>query len=214
MAREYFKVFHSYLEAIEPLGDAERGRLFTAMIEYSRTGIVPNLKGNERILFPTMKINIDRDIESYSLTEKRNAENGKKGGRPKNPLGFSETQENPRNPVGFSETQKSQDKDKDKENIKEKDITKVISKKKAVSFCPPTLEEVKKYCIERGNDIDPKRFFDYYNESNWVDGKGDPVKNWKQKLITWEGRGSTNGTVKPTSADNAGRDWGIEYVNS
>ena len=53
-------------------------------------------------------------------------------------------------------------------------------------FEPPTLEEVTAYCQERNNNIDPKTFFDYYSSNDWKDSKGNPVKNWKQKLITWE----------------------------
>ena len=32
----YIKVFVDYLDAIEPLDDAERGRLFTSLLEYAR----------------------------------------------------------------------------------------------------------------------------------------------------------------------------------
>lgn len=55
-------------------------------------------------------------------------------------------------------------------------------------FIPPTLEEVKAYCKERNNNVDPNRFFDYYEQGGWKDSKGNPVKNWKQKLITWENK--------------------------
>lgn len=55
-------------------------------------------------------------------------------------------------------------------------------------FVPPTLEEVKAYCQERNNNVDPKKFFDYYEQGQWKDSKGNPVKNWKQKLITWENK--------------------------
>lgn len=58
-------------------------------------------------------------------------------------------------------------------------------------FIPPTLEEVQAYCKERNNNVDPKKFFDYYQAGEWKDGKGDPVKNWKQKLITWEKKDNT-----------------------
>ena len=51
----YIRLFLDYLEAIEPLGDAERGRLFTALLEYARTGEAPQLGGNERFLFPMMR---------------------------------------------------------------------------------------------------------------------------------------------------------------
>lgn len=53
-------------------------------------------------------------------------------------------------------------------------------------FSPPTLEEVTAYCRERKNNVDPKRFYDYYTESSWKDSSGKAVKNWKQKVITWE----------------------------
>ena len=48
-------------------------------------------------------------------------------------------------------------------------------------FKKPTLEEIEEYCKQRNNEIDAKRFFDYYETDNWKD-----VKNWKKKLITWE----------------------------
>ena len=59
-------------------------------------------------------------------------------------------------------------------------------KSKDNKFIAPTLEEVTAYCQERNNNIDPKTFFDYYSSNDWKDSKGNPVKNWKQKLITWE----------------------------
>lgn len=52
-------------------------------------------------------------------------------------------------------------------------------------FTPPTLEEIHRYCWDKGLMVDEQTFFDYYNESDWVDSKGNKVKNWKQKLITW-----------------------------
>ena len=51
---------------------------------------------------------------------------------------------------------------------------------------PPTLEEVKAYCEERNSSVDPVEFYEYFTEGNWIDSKGNKVKNWKQKLITWE----------------------------
>ena len=53
-------------------------------------------------------------------------------------------------------------------------------------FVPPTLEEIQTYCKSRNNNVDPQKFFDYFNESGWIDSKGNKVKNWKQKIITWE----------------------------
>lgn len=60
MARDYVCLYHSYLDAIQALGDAERGRLLTAMLEYSLTGATGHLGGNERFIFPLIKADIDR----------------------------------------------------------------------------------------------------------------------------------------------------------
>lgn len=62
------------------------------------------------------------------------------------------------------------------------------------AFIPPTLEEIEAYCKERKNNVDAKRFFDYFTASDWVDSKGNKVKNWKQKIITWEGYSNSEGT--------------------
>lgn len=49
----------------------------------------------------------------------------------------------------------------------------------------PTLEEVKEYCSERGNKVDPERWFDYYTSNGWKVGK-NPMKDWKAAVRTWE----------------------------
>lgn len=57
---------------------------------------------------------------------------------------------------------------------------------KTKRFVPPTLDEVIAYVKERGNKVDPQKFYDYYTAADWKDSKGQQVRNWKQKCITWE----------------------------
>ena len=76
---------------------------------------------------------------------------------------------------------KSKSKSKSK-NIKEKDIEK---EKTAKRFTQPTIEEVRAYCIERQNHVDPERFIDYYSSNGWKVGK-NPMKDWKAAVRTWE----------------------------
>lgn len=72
--------------------------------------------------------------------------------------------------------------------INKKNINNKLLIEKKERFKKPTLEEIIDYCKSRNNNIDAKKFFDYYEISNWKDKDGNQVKNWKQKVITWEGR--------------------------
>ena len=56
---KYLKVFTDFADAMEELGDAERGRLFTAMLKYAETGAAPDFRGNERFIWPVAKLQID-----------------------------------------------------------------------------------------------------------------------------------------------------------
>ena len=62
--------------------------------------------------------------------------------------------------------------------------------KKAKVFTPPTLLEIGEYCRASGYAIDAEKFLRFYESSDppWCDSNGKPVKNWKQKIITWAGR--------------------------
>lgn len=60
-----------------------------------------------------------------------------------------------------------------KRNIKEK-------------FIPPSVEEVERYVSENKLDVDSDYFYKYFETGNWIDSQGKPVKNWKQKLLTWD----------------------------
>lgn len=48
----------------------------------------------------------------------------------------------------------------------------------------PTLEEVQAYAQEIGSHVDPERFWNYYNEKNWMTGN-EPVNDWKAIFQKW-----------------------------
>ena len=59
----------------------------------------------------------------------------------------------------------------------EKNVKKVFKK--------PTIQEIKNYCLERKNNIDPEAFFHFYESKDWKIGNSK-MKNWKSAIITWE----------------------------
>lgn len=49
----------------------------------------------------------------------------------------------------------------------------------------PTFEEVKEYCSERGNKVNPQKWYDHYTSNGWRVGK-NPMKDWKASVRKWE----------------------------
>jgi predicted phage replisome organizer len=82
----------------------------------------------------------------------------------------------------------------DKNRLEEEENRTEEKKKKSASrFIPPTVEQVKEYCIERNNNVDPERFVDYYTSNGWIVGK-NKMKDWKAAVRTWEKRNFSNNT--------------------
>ena len=80
------------------------------------------------------------------------------------------------------------------EKEREKEIE--IEKEKRGRFTPPSLEEIKAYCQERNNDVDPETFFDFYTSKDWMIGK-NRMKDWRAAVRTWE---KGNNTRKKNAA--------------
>jgi hypothetical protein len=65
--------------------------------------------------------------------------------------------------------------------------SKVKENKKTARFKKPTIEQIRAYCIERDNGIDPEAFYDFYESKDWMIGK-NKMKDWKAAVRTWEKR--------------------------
>lgn len=161
---EYLKVWTSFRELLEPLTDVERGRLFMAMLEYAESGEEPCLTGNERYVWPSAR-------QSINNTREKSEQMKANGSKPKQ--------------IEAKPNHKDNIKDKDKENIKETPLK--GSKEKPTRFSPPTVEDVSAYCKERGNNVNPERFVDFYASKGWKVGQ-NPMKDWKACVRTWEQR--------------------------
>lgn len=84
--------------------------------------------------------------------------------------------------------------------------SRVKNKKK---FIPPTIEEVREYAKSRNSNVDVQKFYDYYSVAKWHDKDGNPVKNWKQRLITWE----SNSRYKQNKKPEIDSTYDIEEIN-
>jgi len=53
------------------------------------------------------------------------------------------------------------------------------------NIIPPIFEHVSKYCEQRKNDVDARRWYDFYESKNWMIGK-NKMKDWHAAVRTWE----------------------------
>lgn len=83
-----------------------------------------------------------------------------------------------------NETEEETESESDKRT--HKDVCRADKPPKRSRFTPPTVDEVRDYCTERRNGIDPERFVDYYAAVGWVQGKGKPLRDWKAAVRNWE----------------------------
>ena len=170
MPREYFKAFHSYLESIEPLNDAERGRLFTALLEYSKTGATNKLNGNERFVFPTLKLHIDIDNKAYEEVIKSRSAAGKKGAAARwSTDGNGQYEDGKNSKCHFDYGKNGQEKEEEKEKEKEEEYNPSIS--------PQGVEDEGKTSKK---DSLAKRFEEFWKAYPRKVGKGAAEKLWNR----------------------------------
>lgn len=165
------------------LSDAQLGMLFRAMVHYAETGEpTPIDDPAVSMCFSFLSARVDRDNAAYLEKCEKNRANGAKGGRPKKPNGFSKNQTVSEKtqktlslslPVSLSEN-KSTGEDKPPQPAHKR-------------FTPPTVDDVRSYCSERKNTVDPQRWFDYYSANGWMVGKNH-MKDWKAAVRTWESK--------------------------
>jgi len=183
----YVCLYSRYLQTLAPFTDAERGRIMTAMLTYSTTGEIPEFEGNERYIWPTIQAQIDRDADAYQEKCVKNRANGAKGGRP------------PKKQTDSKKTERFSEKPK-KANTNTKTNTNRNTKSNDIEadkpptrhrFVPPTVDQVKAYCTEKGYTVDADRFVDYYTSNGWRVGK-NPMKDWKAAVRSWNRKEQPN----------------------
>ncbi|MBP5432204.1 MAG: hypothetical protein J6Y81_07855, partial [Ruminococcus sp.] len=63
-------------------------------------------------------------------------------------------------------------------------------------FVKPSLDEVRAYCKDRNSQVNPDRFYSYYESNGWKVGR-NMMKDWKAAVRNWETNGYKNDTPEP-----------------
>ena len=185
MDKKNFPFFESYYKSFMGLSPEIVGEIIFAMGAFYFDDADINLDGVPGAVYAL----IEPILENSKHISEVRSKAAKGNGAPKRNKNASKNnqeeskEQTKTNKNQTNEEQKQTDKEKEKDKDKDKDL-KENDKRKA--FSPPTLEEIKAYCKERNSCVDAEKFFEYFDTGGWVDSKGNKVKNWKQKIITWE----------------------------
>ncbi len=168
MAQTYLCVYYDQEEALNTLSDSERGRLLSALLAYAKRSELPTLTGSEKYLWPILRASVDKNNQNYADKVKKCSEAGK--------ASANKRQQKSTDVNGSQQTLTDVGNNNNNNN----------NKKSKNTFIPPTIEEVRSYCKERSSTVDPDQFYDYFTATDWHDSKGNKVKSWKGKIVTWE----------------------------
>ena len=177
MERSQFTFYRSYYEAIKSLPPKLLSEVVLSVCAYALDGEDPTLSGASLSMFALIKPTLD--------ASRCKAENGKRGGRPKQ----DEPNEKQNKPNRKQIEPNSQNIKPKIENKKEKENEienecyispkpSSSSSEKAKRFLPPSLEEVTAFVRERNSPVDPQEFLDFYAAKGWLVGK-TPMKDWR-----------------------------------
>lgn len=166
MAMNYTPIPNDFLEEMSELTDAEYGRLIRWCQTYITTGEQIELRGNEKYHLVRCRMQMDRYTSHYAEVSRKRSAAGKRGGEA-NASKCKQTEANG--------SKRKETKTKTKTNNSPTNVGRVSS---AQRFIPPTLEEVSAYVAERGSNVDPQGFIDFYAAKGWMIGK-TPMKDWK-----------------------------------
>ena len=192
MKRESMVFYESFYEAVKDLDAETFKKCVSALLEYGINGEEPKTNGIEKTVFIMAKPQIDKNNKRYT--------NSKSGGAPegndnalkqpnretKQPNTGKSNQTAKQNNQSQQNVEKKQPNVNDNVNdndLKEKDNTNVLSKKK--NFEPPTLEEVTEYINSNNYPVNPEQFIDYYQARGWYLTKNRRVTDWKACVRTW-----------------------------
>ena len=207
--RDGFIFYESFWNAIKELPAQTQLLLYNALAGYALCDIEPDFgdDGIAKGFFTLMRPQIDAN--------NRRREAGLRGGRP-----AKSAEQEPYESCGENEKKAGRNQDvtkpkpndnqdatkaepkekaKAKANGKEKENANGNGKEKSRAICAdaprrftkPTVEDIRAYCRERGNGIDPQRFFDFYEAKGWRVGN-QPMQDWQASIRTWEGREQGN----------------------
>jgi hypothetical protein len=194
MSFTWFDKFSDAIDKIPNQGDKDTFAL--AIVNYGMTGVEPELPYPLNALFAICKEDIEHSVKART----NNA-----GGRPKKTQGEEPeavlevtedvtgeviiSRENTEKPPSTTPPKNPPTKPNTIQNNTEQYNTEQNKRERVrTSFAPPAPAQVREYAEDKGINIDPERFCDYFAAQGWRISNGNPMKDWKAAVRNWAAR--------------------------
>jgi len=173
--KDSFILYADQQEIFENLSDEKAGKLIKGIFQYT-FGNEPKFNDLLKLVFIPIRQQLDRNAKKYEETKEKRRIAGSKGGK--------QRQANQANANFAKQTQANQAVNVN-DNVYVNDNVNIINKDKRNIFIIPSIEEIKTYCLERKNNVNPQTFYDYYSSNGWKVGKNS-MKDWRATVRNWE----------------------------
>lgn len=167
----------NYQNVRDVLTCEQKGRLLDALMDGEYSGDDPVV----RMAFNVFEAAIRRTDEKYRERCEKNAENARKR--------WAQYEQMKADAIAYGRIKGLEglaNQNLAQDHTQAQDHEDTQGEKKRKKFTSPTVEEVKAYCDERRNGIDPEAFCDYYQARGWEVRPGQKMKDWKASVRTWE----------------------------
>lgn len=188
MTRKSIVLYSSWGDIFASLPEEQAGTLIKAICEYAYEDKEPEIE-NPAIyaIFDMIRKKLDKDHTAYEEKVARLKKNSSsKSNRNRDDI---DTKSSP------SRTEIEPISTRNRDDIESDTVTDTvtvpISKdigvvgKRASAFRPPDVSEVRAYCQERNNKVDPEKFVNFYTSKGWFVGK-NKMKDWRAAVRNWE----------------------------
>ena len=185
-----FTWFPKLTHTVECVPEEQRGLLLWALAQYGTYRTEPDLEYPLNMAFEALREDIDNS---------RRNRNQNSGGRP--PKKTAEDDVETEVHAEETEVLETETKVSNQQNLGLDDAepnpyhTKPIHtmpshtkpNQKRGRFTPPTVDEVRAYCGEKGYTFDPETFCAFYESKGWRVGNS-PMKSWRAACVSWQNR--------------------------
>lgn len=190
MTKKSCIIYKEWALILQRLPKDKAGELIVAFVAYVFDDEEKSIKDDPSLdaMLEAMKLRADEDLKKYEeKVERVSKARKKKTDSNHDEISMkSDSNHDDINSVNVNVNVNDNDNVYPTDIVKEK--TPTVSKRKSDKrFCPPSLQEVQAYCLERNNTIDAEKFMDYHISNGWKVGK-NAMKDWKAAVRTWEKR--------------------------